>query len=511
VQGPDQRGWRILALSLLFTLISNWVLASSSPRLTQLIPVEIVYFAFQILIAVLQVWAVLSWPFRPTGQQSQLALNVLGSLVFGSSLLLLFWISVLLQARTQGHWPIYFRLLGWSIRVALLGGVVTYILAEDPRRVRGPMGWIFMGSVAVGASIVLIPTFAYDQNAVLQASPVLALALGPPLAYVCAAWLGDTVEVAEDQPRVRYLGMEGLLYVPFMAVGLVLIFEGSRTQAHLLTPLICFIIVSALIVSRQFLLLLEVRRAKEKVEEKVLARTRSLEELQDIMLRTERLNSIGTLGAGLAHDLNNALATVKAYAELARSKVEDGKVPATLDLDRILAATNRSAALTGRLMAYARLEDEAHSTLDLAEEISNHETILRMLLTNRNTLTLDLESQPVRICISRHQLEQILVNLLVNARDAMPQGGNITLKLRTEPEVAPPSARLEISDTGEGMTLEVLASIFQPFFTTKPQGKGTGIGLSLVKQLVETAEGSIQVDSTVGGGTRFTLRFPILP
>jgi two-component system cell cycle sensor histidine kinase/response regulator CckA len=228
------------------------------------------------------------------------------------------------------------------------------------------------------------------------------------------------------------------------------------------------------------------------------------------MLRTERMNAVGAMGAGLAHDLNNALAGIRVQAELTRMRMEDGLSPSVSDLDRILVAADQSTTLTGRLMAFARQEEEALSPLDLAAETSKLENILRMLLTRQISLSLDLGSGPAFIHGSRNHVEQVLVNLIGNARDAMPQGGIITLRIRVEAEAVPPMVRLEVSDTGSGMGPEVLERLFQPFFTTKAPGKGTGLGLASVKHLVEDVNGTIHVHSVLNQGSLFTLRFPLL-
>ena len=148
------------------------------------------------------------------------------------------------------------------------------------------------------------------------------------------------MEVADDQPRLHYPWIEGLLYLPFMTVGGLVILAALSHRDQLLAPLLGFMAVSTLILARQFLLLREVRRANERLEERVLDRTRSLEELQGILLRTERLNSVGALGAGLAHDLNNALGVVRNYAELSRLQLEEGKPTTAADLDRIMVAAS---------------------------------------------------------------------------------------------------------------------------------------------------------------------------
>lgn len=508
--GPEQRGWRILTLSFLGVMASNAALFMSSNTLDGPTPAERIFVGLQPLIAVLQAWALLSWPFRAPERRSQRLMSLLGCAIFGGSLFLVLWSTALYQELDHGQWPVFIRMMGLAVRVAIVGGAATYILADDPRRIRGPVGLIFVAAVAILALIVLVRPYMYDQNATMLGTPLLGIVLSAPLAFGLAAWLGIPVEVTADEPRLRYPVVEGLLYLPFVAVGGVLILSALHHRDDQLAPLVGFLAVSALLLARQFLLIREVRKANERLEERVLARTRSLEELQKVMLRTERLNSIGAMGAGLAHDLNNALAGIRATAELARMRVEEGRAPATSDLDRILVAADQSATLTARLMAFARQEEEVLGPLDLVAEVSNLEGVLRMMLSRSVALKLDLGADPVWVHGSRNQLEQVLVNLVGNARDALPQGGVISVKVRVEPKSEPPRACLEVGDTGIGMPPEILERIFQPFFTTKAPGKGTGLGLASVRHLVEEAGGSIQVASQPGQGTRFTLSFLLI-
>ena len=398
-----------------------------------------------------------------------------------------------------------------AIRMAIVGGVTSYFLADDPRRITGPLGWIFWAAVALAAIIFLARPYLYDQDSVMQPSPLFGLVLGIPIILGLAARSRVPVEVPSDEPPLRFPMVEGLLYLPFIAVGAGLFHSALRHREYLLPQVIGFLAVSALLLARQFLLLREVQRSNEQLEVRVVDRTRSLEELQGLLLRTERMNSVGVLGAGLAHDLNNALAGIRGYTQLARMRLEDDdQPPSAEDLDRILVAADQSAALTGRLMAFARQEEEGHEPLDLVAEVSNLESLLRMMLTRRTILSMDLGDGPVLIYASRSHLEQILVNLVGNARDAMPEGGTISLKVRVDSKAVPSQVNLEVSDTGSGMTPDIQARIFQPFFTTKAPGKGTGLGLASVKYLLEHANGTVQVQSQPGLGSRFILRFPLL-
>jgi signal transduction histidine kinase len=508
--GPERLGWRLMALSVLGNIAANTVLLFTPSPLVQVSPAEMLYFGLQVAIALVQAGALLSWPFQRTPYRSSRIRDVLGGLIFAGSLFLLLWTTNLWQEWDHGRWPVFVRIMGLSIRVAIVGGIAAYFLAGDPRRVRGPLGWIFTAAVITVAAVLLLRSYLYDANAVLQPSWVFGLLLVIPLTYAAAAWLEIPVEVPEDLAELPYNLVEVMLYLPFAAVGGTLILTALLHHSHLLHQLIGFVLVSTLLLFRQFLLLREVRLAKFRLEERVLTRTRNLEDLQGIMLRTERMNAVGAMGAGLAHDLNNALAGIRVQAELARTRVENGLPPSVSDLDRILVAADQSTTLTGRLMAFARQEEESLSPLDLAAETSKLENILRMLLTRQISLSLDLGSGPALIHGSRNHIEQVLVNLIGNARDAMPQGGTITLRIRVEAEAVPPVVRLEVGDTGSGMGPEVLAHLFQPFFTTKAPGKGTGLGLASVKHLIEDVNGSIHVHSVPDQGTLFTLRFPLL-
>lgn len=508
--GAEQRGWRLMALSLAGVLTTNLLMIIAPEPKAQVSGAEVLYFGILVVVAVLQAWAVLSWPLRSSAQRNHHLMSLLGSLLFAGSLFLLIWSAALWQVLDEGHGPTFFRMTVLSIRMAIVGGVTCYFLVDDPRRITGPLGWLFLAAVALAVIIFLARPYLYDQNSVMQPSPLFGLVLGIPIALGLAAWSRVPVEVPRDQPGLPVPMVEGLLYLPFLAVGAGLFQSALRHREYLLPQIIGFMLVSLLLVARQFLLLKEVQRSNEQLEERVRERTRTLEDLQGLLLRTERLNSVGALGAGLAHDLNNALAGIRGYAQIARMRLEEEHQPPTAeDLDRILVAADQSAALTGRLMAFARQEEEGHGRLDLAAETSSLESLLRMMLTRRTALSLDLGHGPAPIYTSRNHLEQMLVNLVGNARDAMPNGGTISVKVRVDPKAVPPEASLEISDTGSGMTPEVQARIFQPFFTTKAPGKGTGLGLASVKHLVERANGTIQVESQPGLGSRFILRFPL--
>jgi two-component system cell cycle sensor histidine kinase/response regulator CckA len=214
------------------------------------------------------------------------------------------------------------------------------------------------------------------------------------------------------------------------------------------------------------------------------------------------------MGAGLAHDLNNLLCAVKSSADLALLNLEDGVAPGEKELSRIAQAADRAALLTRRLMGFARREGEELSSMDLGREVREMEVTLRFLLPRSVELRIDVPAgAAIVVQSSRLRLEQMLVNLVANAVDAMPGGGKLTIRVaRSGPEGD--QAMIEVTDSGVGMTADVLTRIFDPFFTTKAPGKGTGLGLPSLKAMVEEGDGRLEVDSEPGRGTQFRILLP---
>jgi two-component system cell cycle sensor histidine kinase/response regulator CckA len=239
--------------------------------------------------------------------------------------------------------------------------------------------------------------------------------------------------------------------------------------------------------------------------------------LKQQLLRTQRLESIGTLAGGIAHDLNNALAPILMSVELLREKLPDDRSSHLLDV--LAHSAQHGASLVRQVLAFARGVEGERAELQLRHIIRDvvqlvGETIPRSI-TIRSEAPADL--WPLRGDAT--QLSQILVNLCVNARDAMPKGGQLTIRAqnlvvddalaRAHSGASPgPHVVLSVADTGAGIAPEIMDRIFDPFFTTKPVGKGTGLGLSTVLGLVRSHGGFLQVQSQVGEGTEFRLHFP---
>jgi two-component system cell cycle sensor histidine kinase/response regulator CckA len=233
-------------------------------------------------------------------------------------------------------------------------------------------------------------------------------------------------------------------------------------------------------------------------------------------LQARKMEAVGRLASGVAHDFNNLLTVLTGYGELLLGALPDFH-PARPYAEQILRAVERGASVTRQLLSFSRKQAPQAVVLDLNEVVQRVGQLLRPLIGEHVELRYDLSAQPCLVKADAAQLEQVLVNLAVNARDAMPGGGRLTL--RTANGAAGPPAGghngfaggwvlLAVSDTGVGMDEPTRARIFEPFFTTKDPGKGTGLGLATVQGIVAQSEGRIVVDSDPGRGTTFRIYLP---
>ncbi len=239
--------------------------------------------------------------------------------------------------------------------------------------------------------------------------------------------------------------------------------------------------------------------------------------LEQRLQQAERLETLGRLAGGVAHDFNNLLAVIMSYAGFVADETSQPGVRA--DAGQILAAAQRAEALTRQLLIFSRREVTQPEALDVNLIVADLRSLLAASLGPRVELRVDPEPHLPAVVADRGQVGQVLLNLAVNARDAMPQGGTLTIGTslaelgcgyaRLHPGVrAGRYVQLTVSDTGTGMSAEVAARIFEPFFTTKPLGEGAGLGLSAVHGIVTQAGGSVTVDSREGTGAAFRLYFP---
>jgi PAS domain S-box-containing protein len=226
-------------------------------------------------------------------------------------------------------------------------------------------------------------------------------------------------------------------------------------------------------------------------------------ELEGQLRQAQKIEAVGRLAGGIAHDFNNVLQTLLSLSQALGGQLDQpDRFAATMR--ELQEQVKRGAALTRQLLLFSRSEPLRLERLELNDVVMRSTRMLRRLLRENISLTLDLAESPIPLDGDAGQLEQVLLNLVVNAADAMADGGRLVIRSR----IAESSATLEVSDTGNGMTDEVKARIFEPFFTTKEASKGTGLGLSVVHGIISAHGGHIAVQSVVGQGSTFRLVLP---
>ncbi|HAT72893.1 MAG TPA: hypothetical protein DCS63_08770 [Elusimicrobia bacterium] len=283
----------------------------------------------------------------------------------------------------------------------------------------------------------------------------------------------------------------------------------------------------------------EIRGLNQNLEERVRARSEELiaannelvaeisqrlqaerakEKLQERLLQSQKLEAVGRLAGGIAHDFNNILVSISGYAELLQDTMPPG-APARADLAEILLETERGAALTHQLLTFSTKQEIKLEVLDINSIAADSEKMLKRLIGANMHLETHLADGLCSVKADPGQISQIIINLIINARDAMPDGGRLIMRTRNAElgeengsmrlVPAPGSyAELSVSDTGGGMTPETMSHLFEPFYTTKKPGQGTGLGLSTVYGIVSHARGGISVESAPGRGTTFRIYLP---
>ncbi len=256
--------------------------------------------------------------------------------------------------------------------------------------------------------------------------------------------------------------------------------------------------------------------ARDITEKKILEEERA--RLQEQLQQSQKLEAVGRLAGGIAHDFNNLLNVVLLAGEAALAQLHP-EDPLTVEVEAMVEAARRGALLTRQLLAFSRKQPLEPEVVDLNRLIQHLAVMLRRLMGEDIDIRLALAKDLARVTVDRGQLEQVIMNLASNSRDAMPEGGRFLLETanveldeayaRRHPGVNPgPHVLLAVTDTGCGMSKEVMARAFEPFFTTKEQGKGTGLGLSMVYGIVKQCGGSVWLYSEPGVGTTVKIYFP---
>jgi signal transduction histidine kinase len=262
----------------------------------------------------------------------------------------------------------------------------------------------------------------------------------------------------------------------------------------------------------------EIRTINLELEARVASRTAERHSLEDQLMQSQKMEAIGRLAGGVAHDFNNLLTVILGYNEMLRDRVAQDQMGVEYS-DEILHAAGRASALTNQLLAFSRRQVAMPRVVDLNEVVRQIERMLRRLIGEDVELATQLAPGVALVNADPTHLDQIIMNLAVNSRDAMPSGGKLTIETSEtdlDAEYAgrhigvPPGryTMLAISDTGSGMDTDTLAHLFEPFYTTKELGKGTGLGLSIVYGIVKQNGGEIIVYSEPGAGTAIKIYFP---
>ena len=244
---------------------------------------------------------------------------------------------------------------------------------------------------------------------------------------------------------------------------------------------------------------------------------RAARESEERFLQAQKMEAVGRLAGGVAHDFNNLLTAIRGFTELAMERLPEAS-PIRADLDEVILSTRRAQELTGKLVTIGRQQVSKREPVDVNRTISEMEPLLRRSLAE--DISFHLELEPVSKTVRAHPsgVEQIVLNLAINASDAMPAGGRLEISTSARPAADLPMdvsngaehyLLLRVSDSGCGIGEREMSHIFEPFFTTKPTGKGTGLGLATVYNIVDDMGGAIHVDSVVGEGTTMSIVLPL--
>ena len=240
--------------------------------------------------------------------------------------------------------------------------------------------------------------------------------------------------------------------------------------------------------------------------------------LEKELRQIQKLEAVGHLAGGVAHDFNNILMVISSYCEILQITTDPLDSNFKI-INEIRIASERGAALTRQLLAFSRKQRLEPKIVDLNQVLMEMKGILRQLIRENIDMTFDLQENLTKVKVDPGEIERIIINLVANARDAMPNGGRLLIETRNveipenpvRQQIEPGPglyAGISVSDTGTGIDQETLLHIFEPFFTTKEEGKGTGLGLSTAYGIIKQSGGHIEVSTTLGKGTTFVVLFP---
>jgi signal transduction histidine kinase len=409
------------------------------------------------------------------------------------------------------------------IQVCNVEGVVLSEVRRDGDRARS--------SVVPDPARLVVPAAGGGRDGLGERDddPTLVLWEAVKVGPEAIGYVRETYDVSPLRASVRAIRERAVLVITgAVLVGLALLFRALRAPLGAIRRLAEYARDLDVHKGEQIAIPLgtvEVRQLGEALNHASAALARSerrlLEEgeakraLQSRLLEAQKMEALGLMAGCIAHDFNNLLTVITASARMAA----DGAIPdgARDDLQHILNAADRGTALTRSLLAFGRRQPLAITAVDVNAVVRGLEGLLRKMAGSAVELRISPSPQPVRVMADPDQLEQVLVNLVTNARDAMRGGGVLTVAAGRAPDprradggaAGAEAGWIAVSDTGVGMADDVKARIFEPFFTTKPRGSGTGLGMAIVHGIVSQHGGRIEVESRVGAGTTFRVVLPL--
>ena len=508
--------WRWTGRALLVTALSNLltgpvILLGSTPLLpTAEARMWAATFSngLEILSRLLLIVGLTSWPSERAGALGRIQRGLGGLIVSGSVLfVLLTAVPGLLDAfiSLRGPYgPVNLTFLVDLLCVVAATAVLISASVDLPETFAPslrplPIALLtYLGILLVQNSLVMgLRAYHWDS---LSAWPLLASTGLLACAGLTRARPGPNEGRA---PWIR----PGLLALP---VGLALVWASwlalARPETVGVLGRAIGIAVGALVLLRLYLSQRELQTFNNRLEAKVAERTKALEESVSTVLKTQRLNMVATLGAGLAHDFRNLLTVILGSSELMMLRQDAGQAMERKDLESIRDAASRGRDLAQQLMALGRQSGPPQAVaFDLARQVEAFLPLLERMVPATVRVLMEENRAPLPIRADPRQIEQILVNLVANARDALPQGGRIHIRTSWVDSESGPWARIQVEDDGTGMDPTVLERIFEPFFTTKSPGQGTGLGLASVKAIVESWGGRLRATSSMGHGSTFTV------
>jgi signal transduction histidine kinase/ActR/RegA family two-component response regulator len=416
--------------------------------------------------------------------------------------------------------PVGTRLLAFARE---LQRAATFVEVLDVARaeVRDAIGfdhaWLFVADEEDAREVRILGYSGSRQDLVWDVAPRIPVTGDPMMEEIFAAEGPVIVEDARTDPRtnkaiVAQLGNRTIVNVPLRLLDRPLGAFGCGTfgDEGVRVPGVAQIEYLVSMCSQ-----IAVAAARIRFAEHRRAAEREKRELETRLYRAQKLESLGLLAGGIAHDFANLLTVILTSSSLASARAQDPLV--TEELTAITGAAERGALLTRQLLAISRTHPLTLQAVDLGERLRSLASLLHRILPERIALELSDDGEPPLAQGDPSQLDQVLMNLCINARDAMPDGG--VLRIRTEVVPADPDTpvgdnpgpwvAISVTDSGSGMPPHVVERVFEPFFTTKPDRVGTGLGLAVVFSIVRQHNGSITCTSTLGQGTTFRVLLPL--